>query len=233
MRIAAIADLHVKEAEEPGHRPLLEEMAREGDVVVIAGDLTDLGKPTEAEILARDLAALDKPVVAVLGNHDFEGGAVDELCSIFRQAGVHLLDGDLTEIGGVSFVGVKGFVGGFGSHMLPSFGEPSIKAAVAETLGEALKIDNAMRQVRSERCVVVLHYAPIPGTLAGEPAETYPFLGSSRLGEAIDRFHVDAVLHGHAHHGTYQSRTAAGIPVYNVAIDIEKPGGRRFALLEI
>ncbi|MGN6551871.1 MAG: metallophosphoesterase family protein [Pararhizobium sp.] len=233
MKIAAVADLHVKEAEEPTHQALLKEMAKEGDVVVIAGDLTDLGKPKEAEILAADLAMIDKPVVAVLGNHDFECGSVDEISAIFRKAGVHLLDGEMIEIGGVAFVGVKGFVGGFGTRMLGSFGEPSIKAIVAESLGETLKLENAMHQVQSDRCVIILHYAPVPETIAGEPPEIFPFLGSSRLAETIDRFHADAVFHGHAHHGTYEARTPAGIPVYNVAMHIEKPDGRAFALLDV
>lgn len=233
VKIAAVADLHVKEAEKPVHPGLLKEMAREGDVVVIAGDLTDLGKPREAEILAGELATLDKPIVAVLGNHDYECGSVDEICAIFRKAGVHLLDGEAIEIGGVAFVGVKGFVGGFGKRMLGSFGEPAIKAIVAESLGETLKLENAMHQVQADKCVIVLHYAPVPETIAGEPPEIFPFLGSSRLAETIDRFHVDAVFHGHAHHGTYEARTPAGIPVYNVAMQIEKPGGRHFALLDV
>jgi Icc-related predicted phosphoesterase len=233
MKIAAVADLHVRDTEEPTYRPLLKEMAGEGDVIVIAGDLTDLGKPSEAEILAADLRVAGKPVVAVLGNHDYECGAHEEVAGIFRQAGVHLLDGEPVEIGGVGFAGVKGFVGGFGKHMLGSFGEPCIKAVVAETLGEALKLENALRQVQTERCVVVLHYAPIPETVTGEPAEVFPYLGSSRLAETIDRFDPAAVFHGHAHHGAYEGHTPGGTAVYNVAMEIEKPEGRRFALIEI
>lgn len=233
MKVAAVADLHVKDTEEPRHQALLKEMAGEGDVIVIAGDLTDLGKPSEAEILAADLRTLGKPIVAVLGNHDYECGRHEEVAAVFRQAGVHLLDGEAVEIGGVGFAGVKGFVGGFGKHMLGSFGEPCIKAVVAETLGEALKLENALRQVQTERCIVILHYAPIPETVMGEPAEVFPYLGSSRLAETIDRFHPAVALHGHAHHGAYEGRTPGGTTVYNIAMEIEKPGGRPFALIEI
>jgi Icc-related predicted phosphoesterase len=152
---------------------------------------------------------------------------------ILRQAGVRLLDGQATEIEGVGFVGVKGFAGGFGRRMLGSFGEPAIKAMVAEGVSEAIRLENAMRHVRSERSLVVLHYAPIPETIAGEPLEIFPFLGSSRLAETIDRFRVSAVVHGHAHRGAYEGRTPGGAPVYNVAMQIEKPNGRPYALLEI
>jgi uncharacterized protein len=233
IRVAAIADLHVRENATAPYRELFSEISRAADVLVIAGDLTDLGKVREAEILAEDMRACAIPVVAVLGNHDYECGCAEEVARIMREAGVHLLDGQATEIEGVGFVGVKGFVGGFGRRMLGSFGEPAIKAMVAESVSEAMRLENAMRQVRSRRAMVVLHYAPVEETVAGEPPEIFPFLGSSRLAETIDRFKVSAVVHGHAHHGAYQGRTPGGAPVYNVAMHIEKPSGRPYALLEI
>jgi Icc-related predicted phosphoesterase len=233
LRVAAIADLHVKDDGTISYKSLFDEISRAADVLVIAGDLTDLGKPKEAELLAQDLRACTVPVVAVLGNHDYESGAVDEIRDIFRHAGVRLLDGQATEIGGVGFVGVKGFAGGFGKAMLGSFGEPAIKAMVAESVSEAIRLENAMRQVRAERAVVVLHYAPIVDTVAGEPLEIFPFLGSSRLAETIDRFPVRAVVHGHAHRGAYEGRTPGGAPVYNVARHIEKPQGRAYAVLHV
>jgi Icc-related predicted phosphoesterase len=233
LRVAALGDLHVKEDGSSSFRDLFAEISRESDVLVLTGDLTDLGKPKEAELLAEDLRACAVPVIAVLGNHDFECGCVEEVALILKQAGVRLLDGQATEVDGVGFVGVKGFVGGFGRRMLGSFGEPAIKAMVAESMNEAMRLENAMRTVKTNRALVVLHYAPIPETIAGEPLEIFPFLGSSRLAETIDRFKVSAVVHGHAHRGAYEGRTPGGAPVYNVAFHIEKPTGRPYALLEI
>jgi Icc-related predicted phosphoesterase len=233
IKVAAIGDLHVRDDEPPSFRSLFEEISRAADVLVLAGDLTDLGKPKEAEILAEELRACTIPVVAVLGNHDYECGAVEEVSGILRQAGIRLLDGQASEIDGVSFVGVKGFAGGFGRSMLGSFGEPAIKAMVAESVNEAMRLENAMRQVHTPRMVVVLHYAPIAETIEGEPLEIFPFLGSSRLAETIDRFQVSAVVHGHAHCGVYEGQTPGGVPVYNVARHIEKPSGRPYALLEV
>jgi Icc-related predicted phosphoesterase len=233
LKIAAMGDLHVKEDQNTSFRDLFGEISHVADALVITGDLTDLGKPREAEILAEDLRACSVPVVAVLGNHDYESAAAEEITQILRHAGVHLLDGQATEIDGVGFVGVKGFIGGFGRRMLGSFGEPAIKAMVAESVSEAIRLENAMRQVRAERVVVLLHYAPILETVAGEPPEIFPFLGSSRLAETIDRFQVSAVVHGHAHRGAYEGHTPGGAPVYNVAADVEKPTGRPYALLDI
>ena len=233
LRVAAIGDLHVKEDHTAPYRELFGEISREADVLVIAGDLTDLGKPREAEVLAEDLRACSIPVIAVLGNHDYECGCEQEVMNILRQAGVRLLDGQSIEIDGVGFVGVKGFAGGFGRRMLGSFGEPAIKQFVGETMNETLRLENAMRQVRAKRSMVILHYAPITETIESEPLEIYPFLGSSRLAETIDRFKVNAIVHGHAHRGRFEGRTPGGQPVYNVAKHIEKPTGKPYAIIEI
>jgi uncharacterized protein len=233
MKIAALGDLHVKDDHSTPYRELFGEISRAADVLVLTGDLTDLGKPREAEILAEDLRACSIPVVAVLGNHDYECGHENEIKAIIKAAGVHLLDGSSHEIDGVGFVGVKGFAGGFGRRMLGAFGEGAIKTFVAETMNEAMRLENAMRAVRAKRSVVVLHYAPVAETVEGEPLEIFPFLGSSRLAETIDRFKVSAVVHGHAHRGRYEGRTPAGAPVYNVAFHIEKPSGRPYALIDV
>lgn len=233
VRIAAVADLHVKETGSEPYKDLFTEISAKADILVMAGDLTDLGKRKEAERLATDLRACTIPVVAVLGNHDYECGAVDEVKEVLKEAGVQLLEGQAVEIAGIGFAGVKGFAGGFGRHMLGSFGEPAIKAMVAESVEETMRLENALRQVRSQRAMVVLHYAPIPETVEGEPKEIYPFLGSSRLAETIDRFSVSAVVHGHAHRGRFEGRTPGGAPVYNVAAHIEKPTGRPYAIIEL
>jgi Icc-related predicted phosphoesterase len=117
--------------------------------------------------------------------------------------------------------------------MLGPFGEPAIKAFVAEAENEAMRLERSLCALDAERVVVVLHYAPIAATVAGEPSEIFPFLGSSRLGDTIDRFKVSLVLHGHAHHGTYAGKTPKGVPVYNCAATVPKDGGRPYALLRV
>ncbi len=232
-KVAAIADLHMRAEGGQSFRELFAEIGTSADALVICGDLTDTGRADEAKRLAEDLRACPIPIIGVLGNHDYECGQEAQVREILRGAGMRLLDGQSHEIDGVAFVGVKGFAGGFGRRMLSSFGEPAMKTFVAEAVNEAMRLENAMRVVRSERTMVVLHYAPVPETVAGEPPEIFPFLGSSRLAETIDRFRVKVVVHGHAHHGAYAGRTPGGTPVYNVAHQIEKPSGRPYALLEI
>jgi uncharacterized protein len=233
LTFAAIGDLHVKEDRTSFVRELFAEVSTKAELLVLCGDLTDIGKPREAQALAEDLRACSIPVVGVLGNHDYESGQAEDVSAVLKGAGMHLLNGQSYETNGVAFVGVKGFIGGFGRRMLASFGESSVKALVAEAISEAMRLENAMRTVASDRAVVVLHYAPVLDTIEGEPPEIFPFLGSSRLSETIDRFKVSAVVHGHAHHGRYEGRTPGGAPVYNVAGPIAKPTGRPYALINV
>ena len=235
LRVAAIGDLHVREDSVAPYREMFAEVATKADVLVLCGDLTNFGKTREAEILADDIKSCAIPVLGVLGNHDYECGQPEKVCEILHAAGMKVLDEQAVEVGGVGFAGVKGFLGGFGRGELAPFGEPIVKAFVDEAMNEARKLENQLRTLRTDRSVAVLHYSPIEETIEGEPPAIFQYLGSQRLCEPIDRFdHVKAVVHGHAHHGTYEGRTPRGTPVYNVAQFVVKPlFGRPYAMLEV
>ncbi len=145
LRVAAIGDLHVMENSVAPYRELFTEISREADVLVLCGDLTNFGKTREAEILAEDIRSCSIPVVGVLGNHDYECGQPEKVCSILHEAGMTVLDEQAIEIEGVGFAGVKGFLGGFGRGELAPFGEPIVKAFVDEVLNEARKLENQLR----------------------------------------------------------------------------------------
>lgn len=233
--LAAIGDLHVTETLEKSYRDLFESVAEEADVLALCGDLTNFGKTSEAEILAEDLRHCSIPIVGVLGNHDYECGQPEKVAEILHQAGMTVLGEQATMIDGVGFAGVKGFIGGFGRGELGAFGEDAIKAFVDESIDEARKLENALRTLRTDRAVAVLHYSPVAETVEGEPREIFPFLGSSRLADAIDRFdNVRAVVHGHAHRGAFRGATPRGVPVYNCAhMVVEAETNRPYALIEV
>jgi Icc-related predicted phosphoesterase len=177
------------------------------DVLLLCGDFTDYGLPEEARVLAKELTATLKiPSIAVLGNHDYEGGHEQEVTEILRDAGVSVLDGEATEIMGVGFAGVKGFCGGFGRGALGPWGEAATKLFVQAAVDESLKLEAALARLRTSQRIAVLHYSPIRGTVEGEPLEIYRYLGS--------------VFHGHAHRGRAEGQTATGVPVYNVAMPL-------------
>jgi Icc-related predicted phosphoesterase len=221
VRIAAMADLHFGRVAEPLLRQTLGQAAREGDLLLLCGDLTDHGLPEEAQELARELKlTVGVPVIAVLGNHDFEAGKASLVRDALAESGVKVLDGEACEVEGVGFAGVKGFAGGFGKRALGPWGEDIIKQFVHEAVGEALKLESALARLRHKPRVAVLHYSPVQETVEGEPLEIFPFLGSSRLEEPLARYPVDAVFHGHAHRGRPEGKTAAGVPVYNVSFSL-------------
>jgi len=237
MRIAGIADLHCPTTSAEALGPLLAHAAREADVLLLGGDLTDRGLEDEARLLARSLAAHVRiPVLAVLGNHDYESGKAAEVRAILADVGVRVLDGEAVEIDRVGFVGVKGFAGGFGQRALQPWGEAPIKRFVQAAVEEAVKLEAALAKLQTPHRVVVMHYAPVEATVKGEAPELYPFLGSSRLEEPLVRYAVSAVFHGHAHSGSPEGRTRGDTPVYNVALPVlerafpDRPAVRTIAL---
>jgi Icc-related predicted phosphoesterase len=236
LRIAAVADLHCTRTSGGTYQALFAAASQAADILCLCGDLTDYGLPEEAHVLARELASAKVPILAVMGNHDFESGRQDELAEILATAGVSVLDGTLFEHRGVGFAGVKGFGGGFGRRSLAPWGEPAIKAFVREAMEESLKLESALSRLWTPSRVVLLHYAPIQFTVHGEPPETLPFLGSSRLEEPLDRYRVTTAFHGHAHHGAPEGRTKGNVPVYNVSMPLLKslyPDRPAFRVFEV
>ena len=239
MRIAALSDIHYSKTSQGSFQPLFHQIADAAEVLLLGGDLTDYGLAEEARILAKDLAQVKIPVVAVLGNHDFEAGEEREIVTILTDVGVHMLDGDSWEYHDVGFAGIRGFCGGFGRGALGPWGEKIIKDFVHEAVQEALKLESALARLKSDVRIVLMHYAPIRATVEGEPPEIFPWLGSSRLEDPLSRFDVTAVFHGHAHKGRPEGVTQTGIPVFNVAHTVlatnypDKPPFRLFEVKHV
>lgn len=231
VRVAAVGDLHFDGTSRGTLVSIFADACRDADILVLCGDLTTHGDTNQIRGLLHELEGVTIPIVAVLGNHDFEAGNEEELTDVLRERGVHVLDGTNVVIEGVGFAGVKGFGGGFGPRMLGPFGEKLYKDFVQTAIDEALKLEYALRTLDTETRVAVLHYAPIPETLVGEPEAIFPFLGSSRLLPPIETYSATVVFHGHAHTGCLEARTPAGIPVYNVAHSLlQKQTGRGYQL---
>jgi Icc-related predicted phosphoesterase len=222
VRIAAVGDLHYRNGADNKFRAAFNEISDAADILLLCGDIIDYGLPDEAHLLMKDISETAKrlTIIAVLGNHEYECGKVDEVINIMKGGGITILDGEAYEAKGVGFAGVKGFLGGFGKRVLAPWGEPIIKQFVHEAVEEALKLESALARLRTQSRVALMHYAPIAATVTGEPPEIFPFLGCSRLEEPLNRYPVTAVFHGHAHNGTHEGATSAGVPVYNVAMKL-------------
>jgi Icc-related predicted phosphoesterase len=233
-RIAAAGDVHASEATLERIEAAFASIEREADLVLLAGDLTTLGEPAQAHVLAEAVRGLSIPVAAVLGNHDLHSGYGNEVAAILRDAGLHMLDRAATvfEVDGgeIGVVGTKGFVGGFTGSQLPDFGEPLLRKVYAETSEEVEAIRRGLQEIA--HCpirLVLLHYAPTSDTLHGEPEGIWSYLGSDRLATPIAEYRPDAVLHGHAHAGTFEG-AIGDVPVYNVAVHVT---GRDFYVFDL
>jgi Icc-related predicted phosphoesterase len=234
LRIAAAADIHAAE-------PLAERLTRafaalsgEVDLVLLAGDLTTHGLPEQAEVLAAACRPLDMPIVAVPGNHDYHSGACGDVLGTLEDAGVLTLQRAhaVIEIGDleVGIAGTKGFVGGFAGAEIADFGEPILREVYRETTAEVEAIEQGLEAIAGcHKRIVLLHYAPVPDTLVGEPEPIWAFLGSGRLAGPIGAHRPDVVVHGHAHHG-HPFGAIGETPVRNVAVHVT---GQDFALFEI
>jgi Icc-related predicted phosphoesterase len=221
IRIAAVGDIHVRKGDKGKWMDYFAEISKLASVLLICGDLTDTGDEEEAKVLAEELRACTIPVVAVLGNHDYEKGRQKLIRQIVEGKNVHILDGEAVVINNIGFAGVKGFCGGFDNYMIPMFGEDAMKAFVQVVVNEALLLDRALSRLDQEhpgiKKIAVMHYSPIEATIQGEPPVIHSFLGSSRLAEPLSRRQVAAAFHGHAHTGTLEGEAPGGVKVYNVA----------------
>jgi Icc-related predicted phosphoesterase len=228
-RIAAIADIHTRVTDKGHWVECFKEVSSKADVLLIAGDLTDTGDEQEAQVLADELKVCTIPVVAVLGNHDYEKGRHKMIRQILISDRVHLLDGEAFVVNDVGIAGVKGFGGGFDNHMLSMFGEEAMKAFVQEALNEALHLDRALARLDQDheniKKIALLHYSPIKETVEGEPEVIFPFLGCSRLAEPLSRRGVVAAFHGHAHIGKLEGEASGGVKVFNVARSVLQKAG--------
>lgn len=221
IRIAAAGDLHFDRRSSGRLSRHWSQLDGRADILLLAGDLTQVGHIEEAKALATDLATCPVPVIAVFGNHDYHLDQNDRIKETLQDAGVAVLErqamtmhiGEVT----VGIAGLKGFGGGFIGSCATDFGEPEMKTFIRHTKDQAQFLRESLSEMHTDYKIALLHYAPVPDTLFGEKKEIFPFLGSYLLGEAIDYGKADIAFHGHAHRGIERGETLGGVPVRNVA----------------
>jgi uncharacterized protein len=234
VRIAAAGDVHAREGMGDQLRTSFRALRGHADLVLLAGDLTTCGEPTEARVLADACGDLGIPVIAVLGNHDWHLDRADEISAVLSDAGVIVLDRafSVIETAGlrIGIAGAKGFVGGFPGSHLPDFGEPALRMVYAEATAEIKGIARGLQDISTcDVRIVLLHYSPSEQTLAGEPEGIWAFLGTDRMAAPIREHEPDLVVHGHAHIGSLEG-SIGSVPVYNVSVPVI---GKDFWIFEL
>ncbi len=213
MRIRILSDLHLDLG--PVKLP-----KAEADVVVLAGDVRQ-GKAALTWIRE---SFPEGPVVYVLGNHEFYGGAVPKLIDDCRRlcagTNIHLLENDTLIIDGVRFLGCTLWTD-FGL-----FGDPALagrEAAMVMNDYRLIRVSPAFRRLQgrdtagihwhsrrwlgeqfssAERLptVVVTHHAPSARSLHPEhTGELINAAYASNLDELVNASHARLWIHGHIH----------------------------------
>lgn len=166
------------------------------DVVVVTGDLADVGEP-EAYARLRELtepvaAAIGAELVWVMGNHDERLAYSKEL---FGEAGDGPQD-RVHEVRGLRVVSLDSTV--------PGYHHGEITDAQLDWLAGVLATP------ATHGTLLALHHPPVPAPLA--PAEAVIELADQhRLAEVVRGTDVRSILAGHLHYSSYS--TLAGIPV--------------------
>src|SRR3954453_895422 len=233
IRVAAAGDIHAGAAERDRVREAFTRVEEQADLILLAGDLTQHGQVDEVCVVADAIRELEIPVLAVLGNHDWQSDRPGDPTRAMAEAGAVVLERTHTilPVKGVSvgIPGVKGLGGGLGTQG-GNFGEPLFREAYAETTKDVEGLERGLAAI--EPCAVriaLLHYSPVEATLVGEPERLWLVLGADRLAGPIRQHRPQLVVHGHAHHGSFEG-DIEGVPVYNVAVHVI---GREFWVFEL
>ncbi|WP_309234419.1 metallophosphoesterase [Nocardia sp. XZ_19_385] len=225
VRVAAIADLHMRPLVAGTFRHAFLQLADHADVLLLAGDLTEGGRIAEAELLCAELAHVPVPMVAVLGNHDHDRKQGYRIAAMLTAHGVQMLEGDSVtlELAGIR-VGIAGVMGGSGGYPGhpgdPDNASPQHRERMRRGPLDAHILEQALESLDSDIRIALMHFAPVIDTIVGEPIRIYPGLGCQELATAIDRGGADLAVHGHAHAGTESGQTPGGVPVRNVSYPV-------------
>ncbi|PNY82699.1 metallophosphoesterase [Deinococcus koreensis] len=220
MRVFAIADLHLATVtpkpmtvfgpQWAGHPQAIfdrwREVVREGDLVLLPGDLSWAMRLPDALIDLAPVAALPGTKVMLRGNHDYWWPTLGKLRAALPPR-LHAIQNDALRFGNVVVCGSRGWLTP-GYEALNAEDE-RLLAREAERLSLSVQAAGKLRQP-GDRLIMMLHYPP-----ASPPYPTNPFL------QVIEAARPDVIVYGHLH-GVPAEKTmrhVAGIPAYMVAAD--------------
>lgn len=103
MKIQILSDLHL----EGGINPLLKDFEAVGDVLVLAGDITNALKPSLVE---KVFGHVTVPIIYVMGNHEYYRGRIGDTLDKFKDwfrgsQYIQVLEDESVTFDGVTFIG--------------------------------------------------------------------------------------------------------------------------------
>lgn len=180
------------------------ETVADGDLVLVAGDISWALRPEEAAADLQAIAELPGTKVLLKGNHDYWWPPIGRLRQLL-PAGMHAIQNDALRFGDVIVAGSRGWLSP-GAH---GFTEQDAKIYRREL--ERLRLSlTAARRLGEGRLAVMLHFPPT--NIQGERSEVI---------DLLHEYAPDAVAYGHVHGEAAGSEPAApfGLPLHFVAAD--------------
>jgi len=226
--IAAVSDIHVNKY--PIQKDFFNRVNDNANLFIIGGDMNN-GKKEEVEHFLDLVSGVRIPMIVVFGNHDCDTDNIEGIKEmLLKNPLIKILDGEYVEyeLNGkrLGIAGTKGFGGGFTPHRMASRGEQAAKSFVEEEGREVEKLDVALHQMENaapDFKIALTHWAAFEETIEGESRELYILLGSSRLGDVIERATPHLALSGHAHYGPQGIKKARGkISACNIAYKVNE-----------
>jgi predicted phosphohydrolase len=161
-----------------------ERIARDDDVLIIAGDTTWAMRLDEALPDLRRIGQMKGRKILIKGNHDYWWSSAAKLGRALDPS-ILPLQGNSVLIGGIAIAGTRGWLCPNDSF----FKEEDRKIYDREVGRLRLALESARNhQTPCDRLVVALHYPPA--------SETHEPTGFTDL---LDQYEVDACVYGHLH----------------------------------
>ncbi len=232
MLIAQITDFHIKARGKRAYRVVdtaqclaqavsaLRALEPAPDIVVGTGDLTDVGRPEEYELLCELLAPLPMPIYLIPGNHDERVA----LRYAFRAEGYFPAEGFLhytVEGWPVRLVALDTVIPGEAGGRL-----------CAERLGW---LDATLSAAPDRHTVIIMHHPPFPTGIAH--MDKIGLAGADAFAAIVARHRqVERVLAGHLHRsiqaliGGHAIASTAPSTAHQVALDLRPEGPSAFKM---
>lgn len=205
--IAATSDIHANKYSIK--KQFFNQVNNTADLLLIAGDMND-GKEEQVKHFLSLVSNVKIPIVIVFGSHDANENSLGKIRRLLmKNTHITILEGEYVEYKfrgiRIGIAGAKGFAGGFSPNELRgNIGEQVLKDFKKEGDFEVARLREALKKMNAvspDIKVAMTHVAPFKEAIAGEHVEIYPFLGNSKLGDAIKEAGVNLAVCGHAHSG--------------------------------
>lgn len=223
MIIAATSDIHLPRNYTEFLRAI-DGMDVRPDLFLVAGDVVHQGNMNEYDKFYNVIfGKINCPIVSCFGNNEL-GRFRDDVKQRYRD--IKFLD---DEAAMVDVLGkTVGVFGTTGSLETPTKWQIANMPGIENLYRRRVDLaETALRRMRTDFRILLMHYAPTYKTLEGENPQFYSTLGSRMYENMINSIKPSLVVHGHSHRGIRQAWLDK-VPIFNVSF----PSNRDIVIID-